>query len=74
MEMYVSDRVRFEAGLTTVRGEIVDITIAPVPTGEMAPWITIETLTGEQYTICGTDEILARQGFKVTFSDFPRAA
>jgi hypothetical protein len=75
MEMYVGDRCRFfdvrmEAW---VRGEITDITISPLTRDRMEPFITVSTTHGD-FVILGTEYNLNRCEFRITFSNFLRAA
>ena len=74
MEMYIGDRVRYDSANGPIRGEIVDITIARLFDDYSAPFITIETLTGQRIRICGHRDYLAGVNFKVTFRDAYKAA
>ena len=68
-QVYLGDRVRYESAGGFIRGEVVDITIALTAAGTMAPFYTIETLTGQRIRICGDRDYLAGLKFKVTFRD-----
>jgi len=75
MEMYVGDRCRFfDARMEAwVRGEITDITIDHLAQGRMEPFITVSTTHGD-FVVLGTEYNLNRCDFRITFSDFLRAA
>jgi hypothetical protein len=75
MEMYVTDRCRwFDAGTEEwIRGTITDITIAPLTSTRMETFITVSTRWGDRI-ILGTEFNLNRCDFRITFSDFLRAA
>ena len=75
MEMYVGDRCRFfDARMEAwVRGEITDITISPLTSACVAPFITVSTTHGD-FVVLGTEYNLDRCEFRITFSNFLRAA
>jgi hypothetical protein len=87
MKMYLGDRVRFFSDLHDdwLRGEILDITLEKSSGGtRFEPYVTI-ALNLRNYQQDGTydsdvmrfrarDEDLERKQFRVTFSDYARAA
>ena len=75
MEMYVTDRCRFfDTRIKAwVRGEITDISILPSDEDRTEVFITVLTSYGE-FVVRGSDEHLNQIQFRITFSDFLRAA
>jgi hypothetical protein len=76
MEMYVTDRCRFFDARTEswIRGTITDITIAPLAGDRTEPFITVETFEFGEHVLLGSDWHLNHIDFRITFSDFLRAA
>ena len=76
MEMYVNDRCRFYDARTEswIRGVITDITIAPLAGDRTESFITVATFELGEFVILGTEFNLNRCDFRITFSDFLRAA
>jgi len=77
MQMYLGDRVRFFSDLHDdwLRGEILDITLEKSSGGtRFEPYVTIALNYGDVMRFRARDEDLERKQFRVTFSDYARAA
>ena len=78
MQMYLGDRCRFWSDLANdwVRGEILDITLEKVAGSDrFEPYITIALSNFEDVIrFRARDEDLVRKQFRITFSDYARAA